>query len=431
MEPDASGHFNPLLGAVPKPECLHWPISFLNRKLTMAENTGSTKNQQIPGFQLLQKLGEGGNAVVYQAKQLSLDRMVAIKVLPKSATRDKAFVERFYAEGRAAGRLNHANIVGALDVGQAGDFHYFVMEYVEGKTVFDRIQDEGHLPEDESVSIMLDVARGLEHAHAAGLIHRDVKPQNIILTRQGTAKLSDLGLAREAGDDEAAQQEQGKTFGTPYYISPEQILSDPKIDHRADLYSCGATLYYMLTGQVPFDAPTAQGVLRKHLKEALIPPRKHNKFVTEGASQVIQVCMAKDRQQRYASTSQLVQDLEALRMNEPPLHAQTILGVELFEEEKPRAAAPARPAPAVKPAAEFTLAQVQQMRDTLSRAQQVFYLAIVGWGLALVFLTLWLLHTEAAAASHAVLCIWLQILLMSWLLVPWLASQILVSNSPG
>lgn len=278
--------------------------------------------RQIPGFQLLEKLGAGAMATVYRAKQLSLDRSVAIKILPKKHTTNQQFVDRFYAEGRAAAKLNHPNIVAALDVGQVGDTHYFVMEYVEGKTVFDDITQKGAYSEEDAVDMAIQVARALEHAHAAGFVHRDVKPKNIMITPDGTAKLADMGLARAVSDKEAAEAEAGKAFGTPYYIAPEQIRGERDIDFRADIYSLGATLYHMVTGQVPFDGPNPSAVMHKHLKAELVPPDHLKPNLSAGMSEIIEVCMAKDRAQRYASTADLLQDLEMVARGEAPMQAR-------------------------------------------------------------------------------------------------------------
>jgi serine/threonine-protein kinase len=232
-------------------------------RLTVEER----KSSQIPGYQLLGKLGKGAMATVYKAKQTSLDRIVAVKVLPKRSSENIEFVERFYKEGKAAAKLAHNNIVQAIDVGSTPDgFHYFVMEYVEGKTLYDVMQPppigEGRaFSEQEALDIAIQIADALHHAHQRGLIHRDVKPKNILLTPQGTAKLTDLGLARAADDKEAAESEAGKAYGTPYYISPEQIRGDVDIDFRADLYSLGATLYHMVTGRTPFDGETPSAVM--------------------------------------------------------------------------------------------------------------------------------------------------------------------------
>jgi serine/threonine-protein kinase len=283
---------------------------------------------QIPGYQVLAKLGSGAMATVYKAKQLSLDRLVAIKVLPRKYTKNAEFVERLYAEGRAAAKLNHANIVGALDVGKAGEFHYFVMEYVEGSTVFDHITQHGRYPETEALKIMLQVARALQHAHDQGFIHRDVKPKNIMITPEGQVKLADMGLARAVSDREAAEAEQGKAFGTPYYISPEQIRGEVDVDFRADIYGLGATLYHMVTGRVPYNGPNPSAVMHQHLKAELVPPDHINNELTRGISEIIEVCLNKDRDQRYVSTADLVQDLESVLEGDVPYLARKLVDLD-------------------------------------------------------------------------------------------------------
>ena len=198
------------------------------------------RDEQIPGYRILDKLGAGAMATVFKARQISLDRVVAIKVLPKRLSENAEYVERFYKEGKAAAKLNHPNIVQAIDVGEANGYHYFVMEYVEGHT---RLRRAGRAARSSArprpCEIIIQIADALQHAHERGFIHRDVKPKNIMLTKEGVAKLADMGLAREATDVEAAQAEAGRAFGTPYYISPEQIRGEVNIDFRADIYSPG------------------------------------------------------------------------------------------------------------------------------------------------------------------------------------------------
>ena len=281
----------------------------------------ATRGQQIPGYQILGKLGAGAMATVFKARQLSLDRLVAIKVLPRKLSENAEYVERFYKEGKAAASLNHANIVQAFDVGEAGGYHYFVMEYVEGHTLYDELQTGKVFTEEEALRVVMQIARALEHAHGQGIIHRDVKPKNIMITSDGIAKLADMGLAREAADIQAAQAEAGKAFGTPYYISPEQIRGEIDIDFRADIYSLGATLYHLVTGRVPFEAPTPAGVMHKHLKAPLVPPDHINTALSGGMGQIVEVMMAKDRDRRYASTGDLLIDLAAAAAGEPPLQA--------------------------------------------------------------------------------------------------------------
>lgn len=278
--------------------------------------------QQIPGYQILSKLGAGAMATVYKARQLSLDRLVAIKVLPKKHTNNPQFVERFYAEGRAAAKLNHPNIVGALDVGKAGEYHYFVMEYVQGHTVYDDIVNAGPYSEENAIQIAIKVCKALDHAHKAGFIHRDVKPKNIMIASDGNVKLADMGLARAVSDREAAEAEKGKAYGTPYYISPEQIRGEEDVDFRADIYSFGATLYHMITGRVPFDGPNPSTVMHKHLKDDLVPPDHINEKLTGGISEIVEVCMARDKKDRYENTADLLQDLNDIAQGNPPLQAR-------------------------------------------------------------------------------------------------------------
>jgi serine/threonine-protein kinase len=279
-------------------------------------------NQQLPGYQILSKLGSGAMATVYKAKQISLDRLVAIKVLPKSYSEDRDYVERFYKEGKAAAKLNHPNIVQAIDVGEAGGLHYFVMEYVEGYSLYDELAKGKVFQEEEALRVTIMIAKALAHAHERGLIHRDVKPKNIMMTKEGIAKLADMGLARMAADEQAAQAEAGRAFGTPYYISPEQIRGELNVDFRADIYSLGATLYHLVTGRVPFEAPTPAAVMHKHLKEPLVPPDHINPNLSVGLGEVVEVMMAKRRDARYASTKDLLVDLEAVARGEAPLQVR-------------------------------------------------------------------------------------------------------------
>lgn len=289
--------------------------------------------QQIPGFQILNKLGAGAMATVYLARQVSLDRKVAIKVLPKRYLNSPDFIKRFYDEGRAAAQLNHPNIVAALDVGQAGNHHYFAMEYVEGHTVYDDLTRIGRYPEKRALEIVLEVAKALEHAHKQGFIHRDVKPKNImIMAENGVAKLADMGLARAVSDREAAEQEKGKAFGTPYYISPEQIRGQVDVDYRADIYGLGATFYHMVTGKVPFDAPNPSQVMHRHLKDDLIPPDQINPDLSRGLCEIVEVMMAKDPAERYSSCTDLIADVKSVLQGEPPLQARKKFDLGQFME---------------------------------------------------------------------------------------------------
>jgi serine/threonine-protein kinase len=287
---------------------------------------------RIPGYKILGKLGSGAMAIVYQAKQLSLNRMVAIKVLPKRFSENPEYVERFFKEGQAAAKLNHTNIVQAYDVGQAGGYSYFVMEYVEGKTIYDDLSTGKVYPEKEALDIVIQVARALAHAHARGLIHRDIKPKNIMTTENGEVKLADMGLARETADIEAAESEAGKAYGTPYYIAPEQIRGEIDIDGRADIYGLGATFYHMVTGRVPYMADDPSDVMRKHLREKLVPPDHINTSLTAGVSEVIEIMMAKKKRSRYKDVAELLEDLEAVRNGQTPLRAHSRMDVSMYRQ---------------------------------------------------------------------------------------------------
>lgn len=376
----------------------------LERLRSQAKSQG---NQQIPGFKIISRLGDGAGsmAAVYKAKQLSLDRIVAVKVLPRERTRDAEYVKRFYAEGKAAAKLNHPNIVAALDVGQAGEFHYFVMEFVEGRSVYDMLGEVARYDDADAVRIVLDVAKALDHAHAAGIVHRDIKPQNIMLTRDGAAKLADMGLARDT-NAAPSEDEKGKAMGTPYYIAPEAIKSSDQADFRVDIYSLGATLYHMVTGHVPFDAPTPKDVMRMHLKRPLTPPEQINPRVGAAVSQVIRVCMAKRPDDRYDSTSELVEDLQAIAQGEAPLHAEVKLGGGIGDNEEGentptldvKAAASARTTERPREPRRAQSPEPSSRRADRSFASDpLFWLAVAGWIAALVFAILWIL----GIGSHA------------------------------
>jgi len=292
------------------------------------------KSSRIPGYELIKEVGKGAMARVYSARQISLDRIVAVKILPKKMSDNRDFVERFYKEGKAAAKLSHNNIVQAIDVGESPDgFHYFVMEFVEGKTLYDMMasppQGEGKsFSEAEALDICIQIADALAHAHKRGLIHRDVKPKNIILTPLGVAKLTDLGLARQIDDKRAAGLEAGKAYGTPYYISPEQIRGDMDIDFRADIYSLGATLYHLVTGRPPFEGETPAAVMHQHLKQPLVPADHVNTALSAGVGEIIDVAMAKRREDRYQSTEQMLEDLRLVQKNEAPKFARRAVDLE-------------------------------------------------------------------------------------------------------
>ena len=278
--------------------------------------------QSIPGYKLIKKLGAGAMATVMLAEQRSLNRQVAIKILPKRFSEDLEYVDRFYKEGQAAAQLNHPNIVHAYEVGQAGEHHFFVMEYVEGSDVREEIKEKKRLPEDAAIEIMIQSAKALEHAHSKGLIHRDIKPANIMLTRSGSVKVADLGLARSVDDTAMAKKEEGRAYGTANYMSPEQIRGKVDIGPPADIYGLGATCYNMVTGKNPFTGKTPSDVMRGHLKTPLRAPDELNPMLSPGFCQIIEMCMGKELSDRYESMTDLIEDLELVKRGDQPHFAK-------------------------------------------------------------------------------------------------------------
>ncbi len=280
-----------------------------------------TTQQKIPGYQLLEKIGQGSMGTVFKARQLSMDRTVAIKVLHPKLAAKKGFLARFQREAHLAAKFNSNHVIQAIDVGTAGDINYFVMEYVEGVTIKDELQKGKVFEEAEAIDIVLQIARALQIAHRRKLIHRDIKPANIMLMKDGTAKLADLGMARATEDEAHVQADKGQTEGTPYYMAPEQIRGRADVDSRADIYSLGATFFHMVTGRPPYPFPSVAEVLRAHLKGDLTPPDHINTKLSAGLGQVVEFMMAKSRKKRYPSPDELILDLECLQRNEPPQFA--------------------------------------------------------------------------------------------------------------
>jgi serine/threonine-protein kinase len=274
------------------------------------ESQQSRTQRQVAGFELLQKLGNGAMGTVFKARHRKLDKLVALKLLNPTFAQDEKYVARFLLEARAAASLNHPNMVQAYDVGQAGDVHYIAMEYVEGKTVKELIERRNTLDEAASIEIVLQVLSALRHAHENNIIHRDVKPANIMITSDGHAKLLDLGLARRT-DVECGLTGEGKAIGTPYFMAPEQAL-DKGADYRADIYSLGATLFNMVTGRKPYQAGTPVAVMNMHIKAPIPNASELNAEVSSGLSRVIQKMLAKRPAERYQAHAALVTDLEAV-----------------------------------------------------------------------------------------------------------------------
>lgn len=310
----------------------------------MQEKGEATRKLEIPGYQILDRLGQGSMGAVFKARQLSVDRYVAVKVLLNSLAQNKEYIKRFEREAKIAARLSHNNVVNAIDAGEVGGRFYFVMEYVEGVTIRDYLNKHKIFEEKEAIRIVLAVAEALKHANHRGLIHRDIKPENVILTRDGGVKLADLGLARLTDDEKWGLSEAGMAIGTPYYISPEQVRGQTDIDTRADIYSLGATFYHMVTGRVPYGGETPSEVMRKHVSPhvQLVPPDHLNTRLSSGLGMVIETMLAKNREHRYGTPDDLILDLKCLMQGEIPMIAgqnpeslQPLTQGEL-DREKPR-----------------------------------------------------------------------------------------------
>jgi serine/threonine-protein kinase len=294
-----------------------------SQRLLKELGTEAQRKLEVPGYQFIEKLGKGSMGIVYKAKQESVDRIVAIKILLDALAQNKEFIKRFDREAKIAAKLAHNNVVNAIDAGEVNGLHYFVMEYVEGTTIKDEVDKRKVFDEKEALKIILAVAEALQHAHSRGLIHRDIKPENIIITKDGGVKLADLGLARLTADEKWAMAEAGMAIGTPYYISPEQVRGQVDVDIRSDIYSLGATLYHMVTGQVPYAGDTPSEVMRKHVDKntVLTPPDHLNTKLSSGLGEVVETMMAKKREDRYRDPNDLILDLKCLLQDERPMIA--------------------------------------------------------------------------------------------------------------
>lgn len=261
-------------------------------------------------YAVIERVGAGGMAEVYRARDDLLGREVAIKVLHDRYSRDRSFVERFRREAQSAANLNHPNIVALYDYGADGDTYYIVMEFIEGRSLAEIIEEEGPLLPERAAEIAADVAKALERAHSNGLVHRDVKPSNIMITTSGQTKVTDFGIARAlGGDGEQTMTQTGMVIGTAAYLSPEQAQGTP-IDARSDVYSLGIVLYEALTGRPPFSGDTPLAIAYKHVRENPTPPSSVNSDVPDALDAVTMKALAKNPDNRYSSATAMHDDLQ-------------------------------------------------------------------------------------------------------------------------
>lgn len=273
----------------------------------------SIKVRKIGKYILKEKLGEGSMGSVWLSHHSGLNLPVAVKLLDMElAAEDPDFLNRFMQEGRLAGQLNHKNIVRIYDAGMEGNSAFIAMEYIEGCDTLELLEDRGVISPDEVLGLAIAIAEALQEAHSLGIIHRDIKPDNILATTEGRIKLADLGLAKHV-DDNLGGTMAGTALGTPYYIAPEQALNAIDADARSDIYSLGATLYHLLTGVVPFDGDNSMGVMLRHTNEALVPPQQKRPGLPESFCRVICKMMAKSPDERYQNCTELLEDFNKLK----------------------------------------------------------------------------------------------------------------------
>jgi tRNA A-37 threonylcarbamoyl transferase component Bud32 len=258
-------------------------------------------------YRLEAKLGSGGMSTVYLARDETLDRQVAVKVMHREMSEQEDQLERFRQEARAVAKISHPNVVSVIDAGEDGGHPYIVFEYVEGETLKQRISRIGALDVQEAIAYAIEIARGLSIAHARNLVHRDIKPQNVLIDDEGRAKLTDFGISRQLEQD--GMTATGRVLGTTDYVAPEQAMGRP-VDPRSDIYSLGVVLYEMLTGQVPFQADSQVGVAMKHVNEDLPDVQRRRPEVSAAVALVVERATAKEPGERYQSVGEMTDDLE-------------------------------------------------------------------------------------------------------------------------
>jgi len=275
----------------------------MNSRPTSSQMIGTVLSGR---YKLEAKLGSGGMSTVYLARDSTLDRAVAVKVMHREMSEQADQLERFRQEARAVAKLSHPNVVAVIDAGEDGGHPYIVFEYVEGETLKQRIARLGPLDTQEALAYAIEIARGLTVAHARNMVHRDIKPQNVLIDAEGRAKLTDFGISRQLEQD--GMTATGRVLGTTDYVAPEQAMGRA-VDPRSDIYSLGVVLYEMLTGQVPFQADSQVGVAMKHVNEELPDVQQRRPEVSAAAALVVERATTKDPEQRYQEVGEMIDDL--------------------------------------------------------------------------------------------------------------------------
>lgn len=264
-------------------------------------------------YELQEKIGEGGMSLVYKARDKKLNRFIAVKILKHEFIDNEDIVDKFKKEATAIANLNDPYIVNVLDVGSQEDYNYIVMEYVKGKTLKELIREKGRIPYDLALNFSTQIAKALDCAHKNNIIHRDIKPQNILVTEEGSLKVTDFGIAKSTNSSTITNT--SNVIGSAHYFSPEQAKGN-YIDSRTDLYSLGVVIYEMVTGRVPFDADSPVSVALKHIQEEVVPAKNINSAVPESLNKLILKAMEKEQIKRYQSAKEIIIDLEKIK-NDP------------------------------------------------------------------------------------------------------------------
>lgn len=265
-------------------------------------------------YEIIERIGSGGMAIVYKAKDLLLNRIVTVKVLREQFVADEDFVRRFRREAQSAASLSHTNIVSIYDVGKEGETEYIVMEYIEGQNLKELIRNYAPLSTEQTLNLGIQIAEAIRHAHEHHIIHRDIKPHNILVTADGRVKVTDFGIARAVSA--ATMTHTGDIVGSVHYLSPEQAKG-VQTNEQSDVYSLGIILYELLTGKVPYDGETPISIALKHLQEEAVPPSKLNPRVNPALENLVLRAIAKSPEQRYATAKDLLQDLHNVQAGQP------------------------------------------------------------------------------------------------------------------
>ncbi|MFT5325407.1 MAG: serine/threonine protein kinase [Planctomycetaceae bacterium] len=277
------------------------------------------KTVQLGDFKLLKKLGQGGMGEVYLANQLSLDRQVALKILSKEMAKKPGFVERFVREARAMAKIDHPNAVKVYAADSDKGLNYVGIEYIDGQSMQDWIDKLETLSVGDSINVILSCADALNHAHELNLIHRDIKPDNILVTKKGVVKVADFGLAKALDDEDMSMTQSGTGLGTPLYMPPEQARDAKNVDHRTDIYALGCTFYYFLTGRLPFEGGSVLKLIVAKEKGQYPAARSLNSKIPEKLSLMIDKMIQKEAKHRYSSCAEIINDLDQLGLENETL----------------------------------------------------------------------------------------------------------------